>query len=97
MMSCRDDQGKTLYEAFPKNLWEMAKCDGAYLFDSVSTCKMMREFMQPSTGIIVSDDVDKCMGWQHRRNISDTSRLSEWDKSDSSEDFKYLINGYVFG
>ena len=22
------DQGKTLYDAFPKNLWEMAKCDG---------------------------------------------------------------------
>ena len=45
------DQGKTLYDAFPKNLWEMAKCDETYLFDSVSTCKMMREFMLPSTGI----------------------------------------------
>mgnify|MGYP000450092589 CR=1 FL=1 len=45
------DQGKTLYDAFPKNLWEMAKCDG-HIYSIPSAFADDMEFMLHLTGII---------------------------------------------
>lgn len=88
------DKGKTLYEAFPKNLWEMVKCD-KHIYSIPSA-------LASDEGVVyaafnrdyVSDDA--ISAWDGSIDgIYQILQGVKWDKSDTPR-FEYLINGYRF-
>ena len=88
------DKGKTLYEAFPKNLWEMVKCD-KHIYSIPSA-------LASGEGVVyaafnrdyVSDDA--ISAWDGSIDgIYQILQGVKWDKSDTPR-FEYLINGYRF-
>ena len=88
------DQGKTLYDAFPKNLWEMAKCDG-HIYSIPSALADDNGVYAAFNRDYISDDVIN--SWDGSIDgIYQILEASEWDYS-KAPGFQYLINGYVFG
>lgn len=88
------DQGKTLYDAFPKNLWEMAKCDG-HIYSIPSALADDNGVYAAFNRDYISDDVIN--SWDGSIDgIYQILKASEWDNS-KAPGFQYLINGYVFG
>ena len=88
------DHGKTLYDAFPKNLWEMAKCDG-HIYSIPSAFADDNGVYAAFNKDYLSDDVIN--SWDGSIDgIYQILKASEWDNS-KAPGFQYLINGYVFG
>lgn len=88
------DQGKTLYDAFPKNLWEMAKCDG-HIYSIPSALADDNGVYAAFNRDYISDDVIN--SWDGSIDgIYQILKASEWDNS-KAPGFQYLINGYLFG
>ena len=88
------DQGNTLYDAFPKKLWEMAKCDG-HIYSIPSALADDNGVYAAFNRDYLSDDVIN--SWDGSIDgIYQILKASEWDNS-KAPGFQYLINGYVFG
>ena len=87
------DKGKTLYEAFPKNLWEMVKCD-KHIYSIPSALASGEGVYAAFNRDYVSDDA--ISAWDGSIDgIYQILQGVKWDKSDTPR-FEYLINGYRF-
>ena len=93
MISYQANKGKTLYEAFPKNLWEMVKCD-KHIYSIPLALASDEGVYAAFNRDYVSDDA--ISAWDGSIDgIYQILQGVKWDKSDTPR-FEYLINGYKF-